>query len=88
MATSLMNDGSYAYEIQRNILSAAEIIFASAFSREKDLSLGDEELDELLISRREAILGQLRQEEAQIDAITGQQMPDDSPDRSEGTPPA
>jgi phosphate:Na+ symporter len=80
MATSLMNDGSYAYEIQRNVLSAAEIIFASAFSKEQDLSLGDEELDNLLLSRREQILGQLRQEEAQIDAITGQAERDDNLD--------
>ena len=81
MATSLMNDGSYAYDIQRNVLSAAEIIFASAFSREQDLSLSDEDLDKLLLNRREEILGQLRLEEAQIDAITGQAEREDNLDR-------
>jgi len=29
MATSLMNNTSYAYDIERNLVSAAEIIFAS-----------------------------------------------------------
>ena len=82
MATSLMNDSSYAYEIQRNVLSAAEIIFANVFSKDKDLLLSDDELDELMLSRREEILQRLRQEEAQIDAITGRKMPDSSPDQS------
>jgi phosphate:Na+ symporter len=81
MATSLMNDSSYAYEIQRNLISAAEIIFANAFSREKDLSLSDEELEKLMLSRREEILNMLRQEEAQIDAITGQARLNDNPDQ-------
>jgi len=82
MATSLMNDSSYAYEIQRNLISAAEIIFANAFSREKDLSLSDEELEKLMLSRREEILGRLRQEEAQIDAITGRENRDGDLDQS------
>jgi len=82
MATSLMNDGSYAYEIQRNLVSAAEIIFANTYSRERDLSLTDEDLDRLMISRREEILGRLRQEEAQIDAITGRATLNDSTDHS------
>lgn len=82
MATSLMNDGSYAYEIQRNLVSAAEIIFANTYSRERDLSLTDEDLDRLMISRREEILSRLRQEEAQIDAITGRATLNDSTDHS------
>jgi len=82
MATSLMNDSSYAYEIQRNLISAAEIIFAHAISTEKDLSLADEEIDKLMISRREEILTRLRQEEAQIDAITGRENRDDSLDQN------
>jgi len=76
MATSLMNDSSYAYEIQRNLVSAVEIIFANLYSREKDLSLSDEEIDRQMASRREEILNLLRQEEAQIDAITGRESRD------------
>jgi len=82
MATSLMNDNSYAYEIQSKLISAAEIIFANAFSREEDLSLSDEEIDRQMISRREGILARLRQEEAQIDTITGRENHDDNPDQS------
>jgi phosphate:Na+ symporter len=82
MATSLMNDTSYAYDIQRNLVSAAEIIFASVFSRSKDLSLSDEEIDKLMVSRREEILDQLRRKEAQIDAITGQDERNSARDQS------
>jgi len=73
MATSLMNNTSYAYDIERNPVSAAEIIFASVFSREKDLCLSDEEIDKLMVSRRE---------EAQIDAFTGQDERNGARDQS------
>ncbi len=82
MATSLMNDSSYAYELQRNVISAAEIIFASAYSREEDLALSDEEVDELMLRRREEILDHLRQEEVRIDAITGREPPQGNPNQS------
>lgn len=72
MATSLMNDTSYAYEIQRNLVSTAQIIFTSGVSKDTELSLSDEELDRLMINRREEVLARLRREEAQIDAVTGQ----------------
>ena len=70
MATSLMNDSSYAYEIQRNIIDAAEVIFASLFSIDKDLSLSEEEIDTEMMARRDEIRAHLRREEAQIDRIT------------------
>ena len=82
MATSLMNDNSYAYEIQSKLISAVEIIFAHFISTEKDLSLSDEETDRLMNSRREEILGRLRQEEAQIDAIAGRENRDGNLDQS------
>ena len=72
MATSLMNDTSYAYEMQGNLVSTAELIFTSGVSKDDELSLSDEEIDRLMINRRDEVLARLRQEEAQIDAITGQ----------------
>jgi len=82
MATSLMNDNSYAYEIQSKLISAVEIIFAHFISAEKDLSLSDEDLDKSMVSRREEILDRLRQEEAQIDAIAGRENRDGNLDQS------
>ena len=57
-------------------------IFAHFISTEQDLSLSDEEIDRLMNSRREEILGRLRQEEAQIDAIAGRENRDGNPDQS------
>jgi hypothetical protein len=77
-----MNDNSYAYEIQSKLISAVEIIFAHFISAEKELSLSDEDLDKLMVSRREEILDRLRQEEAQIDAIAGRENRDGNLDQS------
>lgn len=71
MATSLMNDISYAYNIQYNLIGAAEIIFGNLFSLDKDLSLSEEEIDRLVREKRSEIFAKLREEVAQIDAITG-----------------
>jgi phosphate:Na+ symporter len=69
MASSLMNDSSYAYDIQRNIFDAAEVIFGNVYSLEKDLSLSDEELDTQLLGKRDEVLSRLREEEHQIDVL-------------------
>ena len=69
MASSLMNDSSYAYDIQRNIFDAAEVIFGNVYSLEKDLSLSDEELDRQLLGKRDEVLSRLREEEHQIDVL-------------------
>jgi phosphate:Na+ symporter len=69
MATSLMNDSSYSYDIQRNIFEAADIIFANVYSLDKDLSLTEEEVDAQLRARREDFLSRLREEEERIDEI-------------------
>ena len=45
MATSLMNDSGFAYDIQSNLIDAAEILFANLYSTEKDLALTDVETD-------------------------------------------
>jgi phosphate:Na+ symporter len=71
MATSLMNDIAHSYDIQHNLIEAAEIIFGNLFSLEKDLSLSEEEIDRLINDKRAEIFAKLREEEAQIDAITG-----------------
>jgi phosphate:Na+ symporter len=73
MATSLMNDSAYTYDIQHNLIDAAEIIFGSLYSLEKDLSLTDEEIDRELLDKRDEILSRLRKENAQLDAAINPQ---------------
>ena len=69
MATSLINDSAYAYSIQDHIFDAAEIIFANIISKEKDLSLTDEELDKRLLGKREELVSRLREEGHRIDVL-------------------
>jgi phosphate:Na+ symporter len=45
MATSLMNDSAFSYDIQNNLIAAAEILFANLYSVEKDMELTDAEND-------------------------------------------
>ena len=45
MATSLMNDSAYTYDIQNNLINAAEIVFANLYSTEIDMALTDAETD-------------------------------------------
>ena len=73
MATSLMNDSSYAYEIQRDLISAAEVLFRAIGVQGHLLSLDEEDFSKQVVIKREEILNRLRQEEARIDAITGRQ---------------
>jgi len=47
MATSLMNDSAFSYDIQNNLIDAAGILFANLYSTEKDLELTDAESDTL-----------------------------------------
>ena len=70
MATSLMNDSSHAYEIQRNLIDAAQIILGSIYSFEEDVELDAEESGEM-IKRREAFLDRIRDEDAKIDRRVG-----------------
>lgn len=72
MATSLMNDSGYAYQVQENLIDAAEIIFANVFSLDRDLSLSEEGLEAALLQRRNEILDKLREEESRIDDIRRQ----------------
>ena len=75
MATSLMNDTGFAYDIQKNLIEAVEAIYTNIISIEQDTSLSEEELDHKLIQRREEIISKLRHEESEIDAITGRRQP-------------
>ena len=45
MATSLMNDSAFSYDIQNNLINAAEILFANLYSTEKDMALDEAESD-------------------------------------------
>jgi phosphate:Na+ symporter len=83
MATSLINDSAYAYSIQDHIFDAAEIIFANIISKEKDLSLTDEELDKRLLGKREELVSRLREEGHRIDVLSHH---GDSADAGEKSP--
>ncbi len=69
MATSLMNDSRFAYDVQAGLISAAETVLAGMASSEQELS--DAELDRELTLKRDEILDMLGKEESRIDAITG-----------------
>ena len=71
MATSLMNDSSFTYEIENLLISSAEIIFANIYSLEEDLNLTDEEFEQKIFNKREEMLSRLSEEEARIREITG-----------------
>jgi phosphate:Na+ symporter len=77
MATSLMNDSSYAYNIQRNLISAAEIIFTNIYSQEKEMSLTEEEIDKEMLGKHEEIQARLGHASAQIDNISALRDPED-----------
>ena len=69
MATSLMNDSRFAYDVQAGLISAAETVLAGMVHRSQELS--DAELDRELTLKRDEILDRLGKEESRIDAITG-----------------
>ncbi len=73
MATSLMNDGGYAHDIQSNLIDAALALLAGVYATGADATLSEEEFDRQILLRREQILDQLRKEDARIDAITGRE---------------
>jgi phosphate:Na+ symporter len=77
MATSLMNDSGFAYDIQANLIAAAETILTSIFSSEQELQLTETEFARELTLKREEILDRLGKENARIDTITGRGDPGD-----------
>ena len=56
MATSLMNDSTYAHDISKNLIDMAETIFVDARSDmkelKKDMEISEDEIDSLLNKRR------------------------------------
>jgi phosphate:Na+ symporter len=46
MATSLMNDSAYAYDISKNLITMTEIIFANKDNA--DLGISEEDIDTIL----------------------------------------
>ena len=48
MATSLMNDSAYAYDIHSNLIAMAEIIFVDNYSDLKDMLMDNEDIDLML----------------------------------------
>ena len=52
MATSLMNDASYAYDVTKNLVQMGEVLFAIGDQAMKDaersLVLDDDEIEEML----------------------------------------
>ena len=73
MATSLMNDSGFAYDVQTGLISAAETILAGAVPADQELS--DADLERELTLKRDEILDRLGKEESRIDAITGRGDP-------------
>jgi phosphate:Na+ symporter len=75
MATSLMNDSAYAYDIQSNLIAAGMTIHHAIMGDGQYMERPEEELDAEILIRRNEMLDQLRKEESRIDAITGRQPP-------------
>jgi phosphate:Na+ symporter len=71
MATSLMNDSTYAYNVQSNLIAAAETILSAMIGDWQRAEPLEEELASGIAIKRDEILDLLRKEEARIDAITG-----------------
>jgi len=58
MATSLMNDSAFSYDIQNNLIDAAEIVFANLYSTEKDMELTESETDTAQAGQHETIVAE------------------------------
>ena len=64
-SSSLMNDSAFTYDIQNNLIDAAEIVFANLYSTERDLELTAVETD----------LTQSNDEEMHADAVVIDRQP-------------
>lgn len=75
MATSLMNDSAFAYELRTALIDAAEALFGSVSTWEKDPELAQPALESALDDKQTEIADRLEEEQAEIDAVkikTGQ----------------
>ena len=75
MASSLMNDSAYAYELFNGVIEAAEIVFAEFSSLQQELSLVDTELDEALEKNQTEIDLLLKKKTQEIDQIRLKEKP-------------
>jgi phosphate:Na+ symporter len=78
VASSLMNDSAFTYDLFENVIDAAEIIFAKFISLEKDMTLVETEIDQALL-QTEAELDLVRKREAEeIDKMAAGSNPANS----------
>ena len=69
MASSLLNDSSFAYDLIKQLIQAAEIIFGELISLHMELTLVDEELEEALRKSEQDIDRELKQTTAELDQL-------------------
>ncbi|MEA3411523.1 MAG: Na/Pi symporter, partial [Pseudomonadota bacterium] len=69
MATSLMNDSAYAYDIQNDLIHAAERVLAGVIASAEDIERMDEEINRKLVERRDQVTARIREEEEAIDRL-------------------
>ncbi|MCU7959611.1 MAG: Na/Pi symporter [gamma proteobacterium symbiont of Bathyaustriella thionipta] len=69
MATSLMNDSAFAYEIQKNLISVEEAIYEGVVSTKSMTDLDQENLEQKLISRRSEIYARLDEEKLRMQQL-------------------
>jgi len=75
MASSLMNDSAYAYELFNGVIEATEVVFAQFISREKELGLVDAELEEALERNKAAIDRLVKKKTKEIEDIRLKEEP-------------
>ena len=69
MATSLMNDSAFAYELHTSLIEAAEALFGSVTTWEKQSELVEPALESALDQKQTEIARRLKDEQAEIDAL-------------------
>ncbi|MCG6867863.1 MAG: hypothetical protein LJE91_03795 [Gammaproteobacteria bacterium] len=69
MATSLMNDSAYAYDIQNDLIHAGERVLGRAIASVEDIDRMDEEVERVLIAQREQVAVRIGEEEEAIDRL-------------------
>lgn len=75
MASSLMNDSAFAYDLVQAVIEACEIIFAKLISIEKDISLVDAELQEALRGRETDLDWIIRRRSHDVEQIQAEEGP-------------
>jgi len=71
MATSLMNDSAFAYDIQHNLILVAEAIYEGVISTKSMTDLDQDDLEQKLLSRRSEIYARLDEEKLRMEQLGG-----------------